>query len=174
MHDDTKDLKQQMIRRCMLNKIRIRFNLYAISAEQVLTPISLFAVCIQEEITEMTNYEHLIDNALPGAVAQGSDLGNYGDRRISHLPYPGYCRSDRRWNHVYRRRSMYYDDACPDITYGFLCWLLPLAGMLAGLVTGIFHTFMGIPAILAGILTQLVPVFHQPEDHGKSQSGDQC
>ena len=29
------------------------------------------------------------------------------------------------------------------------------AGMLAGLMTGIFHTFMGIPAILAGILTQL-------------------
>ena len=27
--------------------------------------------------------------------------------------------------------------------------------MLAGLATGIFHTFMGIPAILAGILTQL-------------------
>ena len=30
-----------------------------------------------------------------------------------------------------------------------------LVGMLAGLATGIFHTFMGIPAILAGILTQL-------------------
>jgi putative ABC transport system permease protein len=29
------------------------------------------------------------------------------------------------------------------------------AGMLAGLATGIFHTAMGIPAILAGILTQL-------------------
>ena len=29
------------------------------------------------------------------------------------------------------------------------------AGMLTGLVTGLFHTFMGIPAILAGILTQL-------------------
>ena len=29
------------------------------------------------------------------------------------------------------------------------------AGMLAGLVTGLFHTLMGIPAILAGILTQL-------------------
>lgn len=29
------------------------------------------------------------------------------------------------------------------------------AGMLAGLVTGIFHTFMGIPPILSGILTQL-------------------
>ena len=30
-----------------------------------------------------------------------------------------------------------------------------LVGMLAGLATGLFHTFMGIPAILAGILTQL-------------------
>ncbi len=30
-----------------------------------------------------------------------------------------------------------------------------LAGMLAGLVTGLLHTFCGIPAILAGILTQL-------------------
>ena len=30
-----------------------------------------------------------------------------------------------------------------------------LAGMLAGLVTGLFHTACGIPAILAGILTQL-------------------
>ena len=30
-----------------------------------------------------------------------------------------------------------------------------LAGVLAGLATGIFHTTMGIPAILAGILTQL-------------------
>lgn len=29
------------------------------------------------------------------------------------------------------------------------------AGMLAGFATGIFHTIMGIPAILAGILTQL-------------------
>lgn len=31
-----------------------------------------------------------------------------------------------------------------------------LAGAIAGFVTGIFHTAMGIPAILAGILTQLV------------------
>lgn len=30
-----------------------------------------------------------------------------------------------------------------------------LAGMLAGLATGIFHTMFGIPAILSGILTQL-------------------
>ncbi|MBQ8549992.1 MAG: ABC transporter permease [Clostridia bacterium] len=31
-----------------------------------------------------------------------------------------------------------------------------IAGMLTGLVTGFFHTVMGIPAILAGILTQLM------------------
>lgn len=30
-----------------------------------------------------------------------------------------------------------------------------IAGLLAGIVTGLLHTFMGIPAILAGILTQL-------------------
>ena len=30
-----------------------------------------------------------------------------------------------------------------------------IAGALTGLATGIFHTFMGIPAILSGILTQL-------------------
>ena len=30
-----------------------------------------------------------------------------------------------------------------------------IAGMLTGLITGVLHTFMGIPAILAGILTQL-------------------
>ena len=42
---------------------------------------------------------------------------------------------------------------------GHSVWISMLAatgaGMLAGLATGIFHTFMGIPAILAGILTQL-------------------
>lgn len=31
-----------------------------------------------------------------------------------------------------------------------------VAGMLAGFVTGLFHTIMGIPAILSGILTQLI------------------
>ena len=42
---------------------------------------------------------------------------------------------------------------------GHNVWISMLAatgdGLLAGLATGIFHTFMGIPAILAGILTQL-------------------
>ncbi|CDC74932.1 MAG: ABC transporter permease [Firmicutes bacterium] len=31
-----------------------------------------------------------------------------------------------------------------------------LAGVLCGLITGILHTFFGIPAILAGILTQMI------------------
>ena len=39
--------------------------------------------------------------------------------------------------------------------FSLLCAGAMLAGMLAGLITGILHTCMGIPAILAGILTQL-------------------
>lgn len=46
------------------------------------------------------------------------------------------------------------------VTSGVNVWLALLVallcGCLAGLVTGLFHTFMGIPAILAGILTQLI------------------
>ena len=39
----------------------------------------------------------------------------------------------------------------------WICILCALfAGMLAGLVTGLFHTMLGIPAILSGILTQLM------------------
>lgn len=45
------------------------------------------------------------------------------------------------------------------MTNGYSVWVAllcaVLAGMLAGFVTGMFHTFMGIPVILAGILTQL-------------------
>ena len=45
------------------------------------------------------------------------------------------------------------------ITHGVNVWVAMLcafiAGMIAGAVTGLFHTVMGIPAILAGILTQL-------------------
>lgn len=37
----------------------------------------------------------------------------------------------------------------------FALLMATLAGMIVGLVTGVFHTMMGIPAILAGILTQL-------------------
>lgn len=46
------------------------------------------------------------------------------------------------------------------VTSGVPMWLAMLiafaAGCAAGLVTGIFHTLFGIPAILAGILTQLM------------------
>ncbi|MGM9612415.1 MAG: ABC transporter permease [Butyricicoccus sp.] len=45
------------------------------------------------------------------------------------------------------------------MTSGMNVWLAMLCafliGMIAGAVTGMLHTFMGIPAILAGILTQL-------------------
>ena len=40
-----------------------------------------------------------------------------------------------------------------NVWLALLCAII--AGMLAGLVTGLFHTGMGIPGILAGILTQL-------------------
>lgn len=40
-----------------------------------------------------------------------------------------------------------------NVWVALLCAIF--AGMLAGLVTGLFHTFMGIPPILSGILTQL-------------------
>lgn len=46
------------------------------------------------------------------------------------------------------------------VTSGWNVWLAMLismlAGMAAGFATGIFHTFMGIPPILSGILTQLI------------------
>ena len=46
------------------------------------------------------------------------------------------------------------------ITMGVNVWVAMLcaiiAGMIAGLVTGLLHTTLGIPAILAGILTQLM------------------
>lgn len=41
------------------------------------------------------------------------------------------------------------------VPVGLALFAATLAGMLAGLVTGVFHTACGIPAILAGILTQL-------------------
>ena len=37
----------------------------------------------------------------------------------------------------------------------FALLMATISGMIVGLVTGVFHTLMGIPAILAGILTQL-------------------
>lgn len=94
-------------------------------------------------------------NALPGAVAQGLIWGlmaiglyvSYKILDIADLTVDGSICTG----------------ACVCavlLTNGvnvFVCLLLAfLAGALAGVVTGLFHTAMGIPAILAGILTQLI------------------
>lgn len=41
-----------------------------------------------------------------------------------------------------------------NVWLAMLCALI--AGILCGVITGLFHTFLGIPPILAGILTQLI------------------
>ena len=93
-------------------------------------------------------------NALPGAVAQGlvwgiMAIGVYITYRVLDIA------------------DLTVDGSL--CTGGAVCIMLMLsgqnvwvamagalaAGMAAGFVTGILHTFMGIPAILAGILTQL-------------------
>ena len=94
-------------------------------------------------------------NALPGAAAQGliwgiMAIGVYLTFRIldvADLTVDGtMCTGGAVC--IMMMQAGLRRLACP-------CWLRPVAGMLAGLATGIFHTFMGIPAILAGILTQL-------------------
>ena len=63
------------------------------------------------------------------------------------------------------------------MTHGVNLWVALLcaflAGMLAGLVTGVLHTFMGIPAILAGILTQLA-LFSVNLNLNSSQEREEC
>ena len=99
------------------------------------------------------NFMNLI-NALPGAAAQGliwgiMAIGVYLTFRIldvADLTVDGTMRSG--------------GGVCIMMMLsGHNVWVSMLAatgaGMLAGLATGIFHTFMGIPAILSGILTQL-------------------
>ncbi len=93
-------------------------------------------------------------NALPGAVAQGLVWGvmaiglyiTYKLLEISDLTVDGsFCTGGA---------------VCVMLMIsGCNVWIAMLggfcAGVLAGLVTGVFHTICGIPAILAGILTQL-------------------
>ena len=93
-------------------------------------------------------------NALPGACAQGIIWGimaigvyiTYKVLDIADLTVDG---------------TMATGGAVCVImmTNGYSVWVALLcafaAGLLAGLVTGLFHTLMGIPVILAGILTQL-------------------
>ncbi len=93
-------------------------------------------------------------NAMPGAVAQGMIWGlmaiglyiTYRILEVSDLTVDGSIATGGAV-------------AAMLIINGWNVWAALLAafvvGMLAGLITGLFHTFCGIPAILSGILTQL-------------------
>ena len=93
-------------------------------------------------------------NALPGAVSQGliwglMAIGVYITYRILDVADLTVDGSIATGGAV----------AAMMIIGGCNVWIALLAafivGMLAGFVTGALHTFMGIPAILSGILTQL-------------------
>ena len=93
-------------------------------------------------------------NQMPGAVAQGliwgiMAIGVYITFRILDIADLTVDGSFATGGAV----------AAILITNGVHPWVAVLAavaaGMAAGAVTGAFHTAMGIPAILAGILTQL-------------------
>ncbi len=93
-------------------------------------------------------------NALPGAVAQGliwgiAAIGIYITFRIldiADLTVDGsLCTGGAVCIMMMQAGNNVYVSLLVAI----------IAGMITGLATGVFHTFMGIPAILAGILTQL-------------------
>ena len=93
-------------------------------------------------------------NALPGAVAQGlawgiMAIGVYITFRIldvADLTVDGSLATGGAGCVMLIRAGV-------NPWLAMLCALV--SGMLAGLITGLFHTRCGIPAILAGILTQL-------------------
>lgn len=93
-------------------------------------------------------------NALPGAISQGMVWGimaigvyiTYKILDVADLTVDGsFCTGGAVFVVLF--------------SAGWNIWLAMLAaavsGMLAGFVTGLLHTLCGIPAILAGILTQL-------------------
>ena len=93
-------------------------------------------------------------NAMPGAVAQGLIWGimaigvyiTYKVLDLADLTVDGTMATGGAVC------VMLMLNGC-NVWLALLCAVL--AGMAAGLVTGIFHTAMGIPPILSGILTQL-------------------
>ena len=94
-------------------------------------------------------------NALPGAVAQGLVWGimaiglyiSYKILDIADLTVDGSICTGACVCAVMLANGINV----------FVCLAAAfLAGMIAGLITGIWHTAMGIPAILSGILTQLM------------------
>lgn len=94
-------------------------------------------------------------NALPGAIAQGLIWGimaiglyiTYKVLNIADLTVDGSIVTGAAVCAVLVASGT-------NVWLAMLCALL--AGAACGLITGIFHTLMGIPAILAGILTQLL------------------
>ena len=93
-------------------------------------------------------------NALPGAVAQGliwgvMAIGVYLTFRILDIADLTVDGSLGTGGAVCIMMMLTGHNVWISMACAFL------AGMMAGLVTGIFNKFMGIPAILAGILTQL-------------------
>ncbi|MBQ8953469.1 MAG: ABC transporter permease [Clostridia bacterium] len=93
-------------------------------------------------------------NALPGACAQGLIWGimaigvfiTYKILDIADLTVDGTMCTGGAVCVVMMINGV-------NVWVALLCAFI--AGMLAGLLTGVLHTVMGIPAILAGILTQL-------------------
>ena len=93
-------------------------------------------------------------NALPGAVAQGliwgiMAIGVYITSKVLDLADLTVDGSMATGGAVCVMLMLNGWNVWPAL----VCAVL--AGMLAGLMTGIFHTAMGIPPILSGILTQL-------------------
>lgn len=93
-------------------------------------------------------------NALPGSCAQGLI---WGIMAIGlYITYKVLDFSDLTVDGTMATGGavcvMMVMNGCP---VGVSLFVAFCAGMLAGLVTGLFHTVMGIPAILSGILTQL-------------------
>lgn len=94
-------------------------------------------------------------NALPGAVAQGMiwgimAIGVYVTYKILDLADLTVDGSMVTGMAVCAMLMANGWNVWPAMAVAFV------AGMATGLVTGIFHTVMGIPAILSGILTQLM------------------
>lgn len=102
----------------------------------------------------LLNFLNTLFNALPGAVAQGLIWGlmaigvyiTYKVLDFADLTVDGTMCTGGAVCIVLMTNGV-------NVWVALLCAFL--AGMLAGAVTGLLHTAMGIPAILSGILTQL-------------------
>ena len=99
------------------------------------------------------NFTSLL-NALPGSVAQGLVWGLLAIG--VYITYKVLDYSDMTVDGSMATGGAVAVMLMLNGTNPYLALLAAFAaGMLAGLVTGVFHTVFGIPAILSGILTQL-------------------